>query len=105
MKYWNDDYDTYAAESLEDVKAEQVAINVINEPDFEPENWTECEGSKKIWTISLEDLDLKRMKTDFEYKAEMQKLHIKTLDEVFSSPELKPETATGKAWFMGSTEW
>ena len=105
MKYWCDDYDTYAAETLDDVKAEQIALDIVSESDWETENWRETDGCQKMWVTPFEDLDINRMNADPEYKMEMEKLHQKTLDEVFNSPELKPESETGRAWFMCSTEY
>ena len=105
MKYWCDEYDTYAAETLDDVKAEKIAAKIISEDEWDSADWSERDGSVRLWIIPIEDLEHERMKNDSEYKAAMEKEYLKTLDEVFSDPSLRPDSETGRAWFMCSTEW
>jgi len=105
MKYWNDDFDTYAAETLDDIKAEMIANNIIDESDWEPENFSEVNGDdKRCRDIPIEDIDRVKYKKDPEYKKEMETKHFHTLSHIFNSDK-RPESTTGKAWLICSTEY
>lgn len=107
MKFWCDDYDTYAAENLDDVRIEQEA-NGLGADYWDAEAWVECSGDKQVWVTPFDEidgLDKKRMADDPEYKKALKQAHCKTLEEIFNSPELRPSSITGKAWFMSTSEY
>lgn len=106
MKFWCDDYDTYAAETLDDVRVEQEASG-LGADYWDAEAWNECSGSKQVWVTpfdEIDDLDKKRVVDEPEYRETFRKIHCKSLDEIFNNPELRPVSTTGKAWYMSTTE-
>lgn len=108
MKYWSDFFDTYAAENLEDVKNEQIAAGLIEDGEWYSDEWIERSESTLVWVTPIDEidgLDKKRMADDSEYKKSLKQAHCKTLEEIFNSPELRPSSITGKAWFMSTSDY
>ena len=100
MKFWTDGYDTYAAETIEDVKQEQIAQNIINEDDFYYSEWKEVSGNNKMWCCRFKKLNLVRLRDDKQYNNRIKKKYVKTLTEAFDKKMYVYKTETGKAWFM-----
>jgi len=105
MKFWTDDYDTYASEDVAFIKEEQIKAGVIDAEDFEEDDWEEVSPTKRIWICGLDDIDSRRYKEDKEYKESIDKQYSKTLEEAFADKDNLYYSETGKAWFMGSTEY
>lgn len=107
MKFWYDYFDTYAAETLDDVKKEQIADGLIDEAYWDADCWRERDGSALVWMTPMDEIsaeDKMRMIDDPKFRGEMIKSHCKSLEEIINSPDLRPLSKTGKAWLLGSTE-
>lgn len=101
MKFWSDDCETYAAESIEDLEEELKALGVVSEEwPFDPEDWREVSKKERMWVDP--DVDFQRMKTDKTYEKEIKDKCLVTLEEAFNGEHGPSET--GKAFFMCSTE-
>lgn len=106
MRFWSNDYDTWAADDLTDIKAEMLASNIISEDDWDSDDWQEVSGTGCMWIIPQEDINMTRYRNNTEYAKYMREKYFKTLDYVFDSADHGGfGSLTHKAWLMCSTEW
>lgn len=106
MKYWTDEYDTYASETIDFVCREQIKVGIITSPDeFDKDWWEEIDGEGLMWTIPIEDVNLnyRLYKEDKEYTAMINKKYKMKIKDFFKQHKEDCYTETEKAWFVCST--
>jgi hypothetical protein len=102
MKYWTNDYDTWAANELRDVAKEQRAQNIIGDYDFEQDDWTEVSPLTAMWICEVGDsLHERKRGNIWFFVAKIRWLRPLWWCFLFNRNKSK----TGRAWFMCSTEY
>jgi len=102
MKYWSDGYDTYAALELKSISKEQYAQHMIEDSDFNQENWKEVSKYTMMWIDEVSNIEAKRKKGRINFLIVKIKWY-RPLWWVFLFH--RPPSDTGIAWFMCSTEY
>lgn len=85
MKFWTDDYECWAAETLDDLKRGKIEQKFIDESEWDPDDWEECCPNTMMWDCPLEDLDFNEMKCNPAYKTEMGKKYKITLQQAYDA--------------------
>jgi hypothetical protein len=101
IRYWCDDYDTWAAVSLKDVAKEQRAQNIICDYDFDQNDWHEVSPFTRMWLCEVGEALRERKRGTFWFLVAKIKWH-RPLWWCFLFH--RPPSETGRAWFMCSTE-
>lgn len=101
MRYWSDDCEVYAAESLDGVRDELIALNSIDPEDWDPEEWVEVSGNFLMWNCEPQSLDKHEHNKIYHFWIRL--LHLRPIWWVHF---LRQDwTETGRAWFLCSNEW